>query len=149
VSDDRKYRHRGYMDSGGEAPRGPRGRAAEGAPTRSEGAPRGRSAGFEKDLVVQCKACGQRVPGLENLDPGAACPKCGGALHACVQCRHFDSSARWECSRNAEIPARIPVKTAGNACPLFSPLAGFDMTGTRTSETPGDARRAFDALFKK
>jgi hypothetical protein len=137
------------MDSGGEAPRGPRGRAPEGAPTRSEGAPRGRTPGIENELVDQSKRCGPRVPGLDELAPGAACPKCGAALHSCVQCRHFDSSARWECSRNAEIPARVAVKTAGNACPVFSPLAGFDLTGTRSSETPADARRAFDALFKK
>ncbi len=137
------------MDSGGEAPRGPRRRPDDGSPQRSEGAPRGRSAGFDKDLVVQCKACGQRIPGLDDLAPGAACPKCGAALHSCVQCRHFDSSARWECSRSAEIPARIPVKTAGNECPVFSALAGFDLTGTRASSTPADARSAFDALFKK
>ena len=148
MSDDRKYRHRGYMDSGASAPRGPRGRADD-APPRTEGAPRGRSAGFDKDLVVQCKKCGHRIPGLEEIAPGALCPKCQGALHACVQCRHFDSSARWECARNAEIPARVAVKTADNACPQFSPLAGFDLTGARAAETPGDARRAFDALFKK
>lgn len=148
MSDDRKYRHRGYMDSGSDAPRAPRGRA-EGTPPRTEGAPRGRSAGFEKDLVVQCKKCGQRVPGLDEIVPGTPCPKCGSALHACVQCRHFDPSVRWECARHAEIPARVPVKTAGNECPVFTPLAGFDLTGTRTAETPTDARRAFDALFKK
>lgn len=135
--------------SGGDVPRGPRGRTDEGAPPRSEGAPRGRSAGFDKDLVVQCKKCGQRVPGLEEPVPGATCPKCGAALHSCVQCRYFDSAARWECSRHAEIPARVAVKTAGNECPVFSPLAGFDLTGTRAPETPSDARRAFDALFKK
>jgi hypothetical protein len=136
------------MDSGSEAPRGPRGRA-EGAPPRTEGAPRGRSAGFEKDLVVQCKKCGQRIPGLDEIAPATACPKCGSPLHSCAQCRNFDSSARWECVRNAEIPARIPAKTAANPCPLFSPLAGFDLTGARAAETPADARRAFDALFKK
>jgi predicted RNA-binding Zn-ribbon protein involved in translation (DUF1610 family) len=148
VSDDRKYRHRGYMDSGSEAPRGPRGRSDD-APPRTEGAPRGRSAGLEKDLVVQCKKCSHRITGLEDIGPESRCPKCGAALHACVQCRHFDSAARWECARHAEIPARIAVKTAENACPAFAPLAGFDLTGTRASETPADARRAFEALFKK
>ena len=137
------------MDSGSDAPRAPRGRAGEAPPSRTEGAPRGRSAGFDKDLVVQCKKCGQRVPGLDEIAPATVCPKCGGALHSCAQCRHFDSSARWECARHAEIPARVAVKTAANDCPLFSPLAGFDLTGTRASETPSDARRAFDALFKK
>jgi hypothetical protein len=136
------------MDSGSPSPRAPRG-PAEGAPPRTEGAPRGRSAGFEKDLVVQCKKCGQRIPGLDEIVPASVCPKCGAPLHACVQCRRFDSTARWECVRHAEIPARVAVKTAANECPLFDPLASFDLTGARASEAPSGARSAFEALFKK
>jgi len=148
MSDDRKYRHRGYMDSGSHTPRGPRG-SFESAPPKTEGAPRGRSAGFDKELVVRCKKCGGAVRGLDAIETASLCPKCGTALHACAQCRHFDSGARWECAQNARIPARVPDKGAANACPAFEALASFDLTGTKAVSTPTDARRAFDALFKK
>jgi hypothetical protein len=148
VADDRKYRHRGYMDSGSSPSRGPRSPEAS-PPSRSEGAPRGRSAGFEKDLVVACKKCGQKASGLDPIESATTCSRCGNPLHACAQCAHFDSAARWECTQNAKIPARITVKTAANGCPVYSPLASFDMTGPKTADTPSDARRAFDALFKK
>jgi len=136
------------MDSGSEKPRGPRGHF-EDTPPKTEGAPRGRSAGFEKDLVVRCKKCGDAVRGLEAIEPDSRCPKCGTALHACAQCRHFDSAARWECTQNAKIPARVVDKGAANACPAFEALASFDLTGSKAASTPSDARRAFDALFKK
>lgn len=148
MADDRKYRHRGYMDSGSEAPRGPRARF-EDAPSRTEGAPRGRSAGFDKELVVRCKKCGDAVRGLDSIESTTLCPKCGTALHACAQCRHFDPAARWECARHAKIPARVVDKTAANSCPVFEALTSFDLTGAKAVSTPTDARRAFDALFKK
>jgi predicted RNA-binding Zn-ribbon protein involved in translation (DUF1610 family) len=148
MSDDRKYRHRGYMDSGSDKPRGPRGNF-EGAPPKTEGAPRGRSAGFDKELVVRCKKCGEAVRGLDAIETATVCPKCGTALHACAQCRHFDSSSRWECRQHARIPARVPDKSAANSCPVFEALASFDLTGAKAASTPSDARRAFDALFKK
>jgi hypothetical protein len=145
---DRKYRHRGYMDSGGEEPSRRRG-AGEGAPPRLEGAPRGRSAGLDKDLAVSCKRCGQNVRGIEEITPDSTCPGCGSPLHACLQCKHFDPAARWECSRNAGIPARVADKKAANSCELFSAAASFDLTGRRPEASAGDARKAFDALFKK
>jgi len=148
MGDDRKYRHRGYMDSGSDASRGPRGHFESGPP-KSEGAPRGRSAGFDKELVVRCKKCGDAVRGLDAIEPDSPCPKCGTPLHACAQCRHFDSGARWECAQNTKIPARVADKSAANACRAFDALASFDLTGTKAVSTPTDARRAFDALFKK
>ena len=148
MSDDRKYRHRGYMDSGSEPSRGSRSRD-DGVPPKSEGGPRGRSAGIDKALVVQCKKCGQTVRGFDDVTAGTVCPKCGASLHACAQCKHFDSGARWECRENARIPARIPVKTAANGCPVYEPLTSFDLTGAKAADNPADARRAFEALFKK
>lgn len=115
----------------------------------SPGAPRGRSAGIEKDLAVVCKKCGSSVPALDEIAPDSVCSKCGQALHSCLQCNFFDSSARWECSRNGRIPARVAVKTAGNECPEFAPAASFDLTGRKAADSPSDAKKAFEALFKK
>ena len=136
------------MDSGSEPSRGPRSRVEDAAP-RSEGAPRGRSAGLDKELVVRCKKCSGIVRGFDAIEIATACPKCGAALHACAQCRHFDPAARWECTRNDRIPARIPAKSAANSCPEYEALTSFDLTGAKAADSPADARRAFDALFKK
>jgi hypothetical protein len=89
------------------------------------------------------------VRGLDAIETATVCPKCGTALHACAQCRHFDSGSRLECTQHAKISARIPDKSAANSCPAFEALASFDLTGTKAVSMPSDARRAFDALFKK
>ncbi len=143
MNDDRKYRHRGYMDSGsdssGKRPGGPR-------PPRREG-PRGRGVDQDKALVFRCKHCGDKVLDLDSIGFDAACRKCGAALHSCSQCRHFDPSARFECTQ--PIPERIVSKKAGNRCAFYAPASSFDLTGSRGEATPDDARAAFDALFRK
>ena len=141
---DRKYRHRGYQDSSDEVrPRGPR----PGAPGRTEGAPRGRGVDLDKAVVFSCKVCGEKRRDPEEIRGDSNCAKCGADLHACAQCAHFDTSARFECTQ--PIPERILSKKARNTCPLYSPARSFDLTGTRVAETPDDARAAFERLFKK
>lgn len=145
MSDDRKYRHRGYMDSGeGERasrPRGPR-------PDRNDGAPRGRGIDQNKAVVFACRSCGEKRRDLEELTIDSTCEKCGADLHSCIQCTYFDGSARFECSK--PIPARIPDKKKRNTCTFYAPARTFDLTGSRAPlATPDDARSAFDKLFKK
>jgi len=65
MGDDRKYRHRGYMDSGSE-PSGRR--SGPPRPRRDDGAPRGRGIDQEKAVVFRCKHCGERR---------TLCPECG------------------------------------------------------------------------
>jgi hypothetical protein len=141
---DRKYRHRGYMDSDGGTQ--PRGRSAP-RPPRDEGAPRGRGIDQDKAVVFACRACGEKRRDLEEIGPDSRCAKCGAPLHACRQCAYFDTVARFECTQ--PIPQRIPSKSAANACTFYSPARAFDLTGSRGAETPDDARSAFDKLFKK
>jgi hypothetical protein len=142
---DRKYRHRGYMDSGGEE--GGRRRSGGGGPPRTEGAPRGRGADQDKAVVFACKSCGEKRRDLEEIGFDTTCRRCGADLHACTQCAHFDTSARFECVQ--PIPARIPDKKRRNACTFYSPAQSFDLTGARATATPDDARAAFDRLFNK
>ncbi len=144
MDDDRKYRHRGYMDSDrssspGRRPSGPR-------PPRGEG-PRGRGADIEKAVVFACRACGEKRRDLEGIRSDSTCVRCGAALHACRQCAYFDTSARFECTQ--PIPARVPDKNTRNACRFYAPAKSFDLAGTKALNTPEDARAAFDRLFKK
>jgi len=147
---DRKYRHRGYMDSdrkdddrsrGGDKPREPR-------PPRDLPRP-GR--GMERSAVevYRCSACGTSLaPGFVVM-PDSVCSSCGAALHCCRNCRYFDTSARYECRQ--EIPAPISSKSTGNECDLFHMRAVLDATGRRAATTggPADPRKAFDDLFRK
>jgi hypothetical protein len=139
---DRKYRHRGYMDSGDEPPR----RRGGSGPPRTEG-PRGRGIDLDKAVVFACKACGEKRRDPEEVRFDTTCAKCGADLHACVQCSFFDTSARFECSQ--PIPARIADKKKRNQCSFYAPAKSFDLTGSRATATPDDARAAFDRLFKK
>jgi hypothetical protein len=141
---DRKYRHRGYMDSSHE----PRGRRpGQPGPPRTEGAPRGRGVDLDKAVVFACRHCGEKRRDLEEIRPDSTCARCGADLHACFQCAHFDTSARYECTQ--PIPERIASKKTRNTCTFYAPVQSFDLTGTRAAATPDDARAAFEKLFRK
>ncbi len=75
--------------------------------------------------------------------------KCGADLHTCGNCRFFDTTTTWECRAN--IPARVANKHARNECTFFQPKVVRDLAADkgRQPQTPDDARKAFDALFKK
>ncbi len=141
---DRKYRQKGYQD--GARTGGPRdGGFAPDRPARLAGAPKGRGAERNRDEVFRCKVCGEKNDPEVKAD--AACRKCGAALHACNQCRHFDGAARWQC--RADIPAPIAATSKANACALYAPVVSLDLTGAKAAETPDQARSAFDRLFGK
>jgi hypothetical protein len=139
---DRKYRQRGYQDSGSARPAeksaqkpapkkdltfGPR--PLNMAPTRT---------------VSRCAECGAL---LTNVDPNGPCPKCAADLHSCKQCEHFDPSNRFEC--NQPIHARITPKDKRNNCQFFSLRVRLEKeTSSQRPAKPNDARSAFDNLFK-
>jgi hypothetical protein len=145
---DRKYRSKGYQDgarTGGTGTSGGGGGFSSNRPARLEGAPRGRGADRNRDEVFRCKACGEKNDA--DVVMNSACRKCGAALHACSQCRHFDGAARWQCRE--KIPAPIPAKSKANACALYASAVSLDLTGAKAAETPDQARSAFDKLFGK
>lgn len=141
---DRKYRQRGYQDN---APRTPRGGGGpfDDRPARLEGAPRGRSAGRPSEEVFRCRACNEKNDPEVAL--AALCVKCHAPLHACAQCRHFDGGAPLQCRQ--PIPVAIPAKSRANECTFYEPAVTLDLTGRKATDTPDQARSAFDALFGK
>jgi hypothetical protein len=151
---DRKYKHKGYQDGGGYNSRSEGGSRPdtprpEPQRQRMEGAPRGRTAGGFGPEVFKCNKCGQQRVGLEHPTFDELCVKCGAELHSCSNCRFFDTTTLWECREN--IPVRIPGKHARNECTFFQPKVVKDLAADkgRQPQTPDDARKAFDALFKK
>lgn len=153
MSDRPKYRHKGYQDSGVTTSKGPRGpRPPEMGRERLEDAPRGRTAGGFGPEVFKCARCGEPQHAYGTIEFEAVCAKCKTDLHTCTNCKNFDTSVRWECREHMNIPARVPVKDLRNECPLMSPRITRDLSadkGTGRVATPDNARKAFDALFKK
>jgi hypothetical protein len=160
---ERKYGQHGYQDhvrDNGE-------RQVEKPREKPKGGPRGSKAreaprpmnmpGFQE--VLRCALCGTIVPPPIEINFESQCPKCKADLHACKNCRHFDSSAQFQCTQ--PIPERITKKDLRNKCELFmartsieretrdSGGGGNNVQSQAPTIKPSDARSAFDNLFKK
>ena len=73
----------------------------------------------------------------------AVCPRCSAFLHCCRNCDFYAPGLANDCREpRAE---RVADKEEGNFCDWFRP-AGRERPGTAS---PGGARAALDALFKK
>jgi hypothetical protein len=160
MSDDRKYRQRGYQDEG--KPRGPKGPSGPSKPRPPQERAPGRvlqdAAGpktpnlMAAREVCRCARCGNLLS-LPFADE-ARCERCGVDLHSCVQCVSFDTSARWECTQSPALPARVAPKDVRNTCSLFAPRTTVERQTSTPAASGGassgtsSARRAFDDLFK-
>ncbi len=100
MSDDRKYRQRGYQDE----PREPR--RDQKPAEKKEYAPRGQPPlapktfsmpGFRE--IVRCARCGNELTVATAWGQDATCARCGSDLHSCAQCANFDTSAPFECQQ--------------------------------------------------
>jgi hypothetical protein len=143
MSDDRKYRQRGYQDDNRDRkptdrPKGPAGPAPRG--DRPEG-PRTPNL-MPKRQVVRCAKCGTEIS-MPYAAEGR-CGKCGVDTHTCAQCTYFDPGARFQCMQ--PVPERIAPKDVKNSCPLWEPRITVERE-THSASTPS-ARQAFDDLFK-
>jgi hypothetical protein len=135
---ERKYRQRGYQDSGESSKdKRPKARAEPFGP-KTPNMP-------GKRMVTRCARCGKVLPA--GFDPKGRCPHCNFELHSCKQCTFFDTSARFECAQ--PIPARIPQKDSRNDCTFYSPRKTVERQTSPDSSRVDDPRKAFEALFKK
>src|ERR1700722_16769745 len=92
---ERKYSHRGYMDS--DAPKKKEKRPPENRARQEQIGPRTpRMVGTI--TLARCSNCG--VVLRAGFDPKGRCPQCGFELHCCKQCVYFDTSARFECTQH-------------------------------------------------
>ena len=162
MSDDRKYRQRGYQDDNRDRqrPSGPRPEGGGAKPEREPGAPAGArrisSEGARNPRmmtsrqVARCSRCGTFVdPQIMSL---SKCPKCQVDLRSCIQCVNFDPSATYECA--VRIAARVSPKDTANDCQHFSGRTTFERETTAAPshnsnpKEPSGAKKAFDDLFK-
>jgi len=138
---DRKYRQHGYMDRGEdktakrEAPRAAKENLGGPRPLQMPG----------KRTLSRCAQCGAVIPTLG--EPPAQCPKCAFDLHSCKQCTYFDPAARYECRQ--PIAERVPRKDVRNQCTFYDLRTTVERETSSAVARPGDARQAFENLFKK
>ena len=146
---ERKYRQRGYQDEPRE--RGPHG------PAGKKPAPESRTPGRQLQSasgpktpnlmgaheVFRCARCGNKLE--VEVTAESRCGRCGTAVHSCINCVSFDTSARFECAQPT-LTARVSPKDERNGCIHFAPRTTVErQTGTAG---PPSARQAFDDLFK-
>jgi hypothetical protein len=139
---DRKYRQRGYQDSGPREQPAPQKGVPEVRDPRMPRDPHVPNMPAFRD-VFRCTRCGSIEPIAIGLV--TACTKCGVDLHACNQCAFFDAGARFECMQT--IPARVAPKDARNACASYSPRVKVERE-TGSAAPVNTAKKAFDDLFK-
>lgn len=142
MGDDRKYRQHGYMDRGGDKPKGPK-----------EAPPRVKPETFGPRAIQmpgtrtisRCAQCGAVINLLGEIP--ADCSKCGFPLHSCKQCVHFDPASRFECRQH--VPERVARKDARNACTFYALKTSVERETSTSGVRADDARKAFENLFKK
>ena len=149
---DRKYRQRGYQDDSRDreareqsAPR-PAEPRAPGRQLQSEKGPKTPNL-MSSHEVFRCSRCGNLL--ALPVEANGKCAKCGVALHSCIQCISFDTSARFECAQT-QLPARVSPKDEVNLCQLFAPRTTVErQTSTPAQQSPAtnSAKKAFDDLF--
>jgi len=97
--------------------------------------------------VFRCSRCGNLL--ALPVEADGRCGKCGVALHSCIQCTSFDTSARFECAQTA-LTARVSPKDEANTCTFFAARTTVErQTSTPAQESPASnsAKKAFDDLF--
>jgi len=148
----RKYSHRGYRDSEREErssrPKGPP-RQSLTSEERIQKRSLRHAIDREAHQVVRCHNCGQNAPNTGPITTDSSCPHCSTPLHCCRTCRHFDSSARWQCL--AQITEAVGDKSKANRCAQHEPRFVLDVTGRRARSGGGadDPKTQFDNLFKR
>ena len=157
MDEDRKYRQRGYQDTGRDF-RPDRERPRQQGPKLPIDVTGPRLPRLVQAVTAsRCYSCSTTLPA--DVDLFGKCPKCAAALHCCKQCAHFEPSTRFQCLK--PVPVRIAAKDQANQCDLFkarvtvareaspaqSPTNGAPKVQEQRS--PSDAKTAFDSLFKK
>ncbi len=91
-----------------------------------------------------CSLCGRQIEVDKYFSRKSACPKCGGDLHICMNCRFFSESAHNKCVEPKAEFQRSREKA--NFCDYFVFKEGGPASSDKTRQ---DALKKFDDLFKK
>lgn len=73
------------------------------------------------------------------------CPKCGGELKICKNCRFYCPGAQWDCRET--IPEGVSDKERANFCSYFKYKEGGPENGGGENTKKDEAKKKFDQLF--
>ncbi|MEW6053245.1 MAG: hypothetical protein AB1552_05560 [Nitrospirota bacterium] len=91
-----------------------------------------------------CALCVHEVTADRGFTRKATCPRCGGDLHICLNCRFYSEKSHNKCIEPKAEFQRTRDRT--NFCDYFS----FRETSSASSaKEKEDAKRQLDALFRK
>jgi len=142
---DRKYKQRGYQEDSSEGVR----RERRPQSNKTSGIRQyGMRNGGTARSGIRCARCGKTISGFSEVLTDSICGSCGSDLHTCTNCANFNTSSRWECTK--PILTRVSPKDSRNDCAFFSATVFVERTfESVAAASPQEARKAFDALFKK
>lgn len=90
-----------------------------------------------------CAHCGQELHLEGRIGREEVCPRCGGYLHCCLNCRFFKGQATGRCLEpQAE---EVRDRQRANFCDFFA--FAEDRPGQASSEASAQARARFHSLF--
>ena len=88
--------------------------------------------------------CGEAVEADKYFSRKTTCPKCGGDLHICLNCRFYSESKHNKCLEpKAEFQR---TRDKANFCDYF---VFRETMSSSSGDTKADAMKALDDLFKK
>jgi hypothetical protein len=91
-----------------------------------------------------CALCGKEVETDKYFSRKSTCPKCGGDLHICLNCKFYSETSHNKCLEpKAEFQR---VRDKANFCDYFVFKESSSVSTSREKDT---AMKKLDALFKK
>jgi len=90
-----------------------------------------------------CSLCGKEVETDKYFSRKSSCPKCGGDLHICLNCRFYSESSHNKCIETKAEFQRSRDKA--NFCDYFV----FRETSVPSGNAKEDAKKRFEDLFRK
>jgi len=94
--------------------------------------------------VKVCVLCGKEVELDRYFSRKSTCPKCGGDLHICLNCRFYSETSHNKCIEPKAEFQRSRDKT--NFCDYFTFKESASVSVGKEKE---DAKRRLEELFKK
>jgi len=93
-----------------------------------------------------CFKCSAAWDGNGQPGFGEICPKCRADLHACLNCKFYDTSKSNQCFANVEEP--VIYKDRFNFCEEYR-FAEKNSPPSQTKAPSTKSKEAFNNLFKK
>jgi len=91
-----------------------------------------------------CSLCGKEVDIDKHFSRKSSCPKCGGDLHICLNCRFYSEKSHNKCIEPKAEFQRSREKA--NFCDFFAFKESASSSSTVEKE---GAKKRFEDLFRK